>query len=113
MKLSKAVIGFFVGALTVGMAHAAHESKMKGSIQVPHESQKSYANLAQISLVEATNKALRNTPGKIISSGLENEDGFLVYAIKISTAQKDVKEVIVDAGNGQILASNDEDQDSE
>lgn len=113
MKFKKFLFGLGIGLLSAGIATAAHEEKITGSIKVSTGSQKNYAQMAKITLVQATDKALQNTPGKMISSGLENEDGFLVYSIKISTAKKEIKEVIVDAGDGQILAANEDDQDSE
>ena len=41
-------------------------------------------------------------PGTITSSGIENEDGKLVYGVTVKTAvgEQDVK---VDAGNGKVL----------
>ena len=59
-------------------------------------------SLARISLDEARRAALAQVPGTITSSGIENEDGNLVYGVTVKTAdgERDVK---VDAGNGKVL----------
>lgn len=61
------------------------------------------ANLAKIDLVQATTAAIHTVPGKAIDAELDEEDGNLVYDVEIVTGKGTV-EVIVDAGNGKVLA---------
>jgi uncharacterized membrane protein YkoI len=46
-------------------------------------------------------------PGSVLSEGLESEGGCLVWSIVLrSSGESTVPEVLVDAGNGRILAVN-------
>jgi uncharacterized membrane protein YkoI len=88
----------------------ASESKITSSIKLNNNKQShAYSKLAKITLNEAIQKAQEKFSGKVTSSLLENEEGYLVYAINIVNGSS-VKEVIIDAGNGSILSSESEDQ---
>ncbi len=58
--------------------------------------------LAKITIQQALQAAETTQQGKATSIELENEAGSLVYSVDIG-----LKEVIVDAGNGSILRTND------
>lgn len=85
------------------------EITIKGSIALPAEvagtelsdaqEQSQYQALAKITAAQASTAAQAKVPGKVLSVKLEEEDGFLVYEVKIGTM-----EVLVDAGNGQVLS---------
>lgn len=81
-----------------------HEAKVKGSISSKGVSQSEFPKLAKISAEKATIIAREKVPGSVLSVGLENEDGFLVYSVNIAGQKSGVHEIIVDAGNGKILA---------
>lgn len=68
------------------------------------------APLAKITPAEATTAALAAVPGTAGTATLENENGFIVYGITVTTP-KGVIDVKVDAGNGKVLAQ-DSDADS-
>lgn len=89
------------------------EDAISGSIAVPGEST-FLASLAKVSLVDAIQAAVKNTPGKAVSAELEDDDGFLVYSVDVVNEGK-VTEVTVDAGNKKILKTEiqgeDEDED--
>ncbi|TSA78600.1 PepSY domain-containing protein [Deinococcus detaillensis] len=84
------------------------EATIKGSIALPAEAagaevpdaqeQSQYQALAKISAAQASAAAQAKVPGAVNSVTLEDQDGFLVYAVKIGNM-----EVMVDAGNGQVL----------
>ncbi|MBV9385635.1 MAG: PepSY domain-containing protein [Chroococcidiopsidaceae cyanobacterium CP_BM_ER_R8_30] len=57
---------------------------------------------AQITLLQAIQTAETEQRGRATSTELETENSSLVYAVDIG-----LKEVIVDAGNGRILATED------
>jgi hypothetical protein len=67
--------------------------------------------LATVSRDDAEKIALdlfrRHTPGSVLSEGLESEGGCLVWSIALrSSSESTVPEVLIDAGNGRILAVN-------
>lgn len=64
--------------------------------------------LAKITAQQAQQAAQTSVGGQASKVELENEDGNLVYAVKIG--QQEVK---VDAGNGQVLYSENENQEDE
>jgi uncharacterized membrane protein YkoI len=116
------VAGTLAVALAVtGVAIAAREKgeekekkvEYRSSIQVSPklEDEKALAQKATISREEAVRIAQGAVKGKVIESGIENEDGNLVYNVEVKSGDE-TKEVIVDAGNGKVLAVNaDEDEE--
>jgi uncharacterized membrane protein YkoI len=73
------------------------------------------ANLAKINSTQATSAALAQVPGAVLKVELDNENGNLVYGVKVKTASNEVKDVKVDAGNGKVLqvGGDEEDDDKE
>ena len=62
------------------------------------------APLAKISADEASKAATTAVPGTAATPELEEEDGNVVYDVEIITADGKQVEVIIDAGNGKVLA---------
>ena len=60
------------------------------------------SGMAKITADQAEQAALAEVPGVVLETELENENGNVVYAVEIDTGSG-VKEVKVDAGNGNIL----------
>jgi len=58
---------------------------------------------AKISIQQAVNAAMSRDNGAVQRVELENEDGFLVYNVELVSADKKLREIKVDAGNGNIL----------
>lgn len=73
------------------------------------------AHLAKITSTQAISAALAQVPGTVLKVELDNEDGNLVYSVNVKTASNEVKDVKVDAGNGQVLqvGGDEEDEDKE
>ncbi|MGH2412658.1 MAG: PepSY domain-containing protein [Microcystaceae cyanobacterium] len=65
-------------------------------------------SLAKITPQQAQQAAEKAVEGKATSVQLENDDGNLVYAVKIA-----LKEVKVDAGNGRVLYVENANQENE
>lgn len=64
---------------------------------------------AKISQADAEAAALAGNPGtKVVKSELDNENGSLVYSVELDNGL----EVVVDAGNGAILATDKNDDGS-
>ncbi len=78
-----------------------------GTIPTKNVNKKEYVNLAKISLQDAIAAALEKSPGKAVDAELDSENGFLVYEVKIVSADKKVK-VRVDAGDKSILRVKEE-----
>lgn len=62
-----------------------------------------FQGLAKISQTDAETSALAKVQGTVVKTGLENENGYLVYAVSIKDAQGKIIEVKIDAGNGSVL----------
>ena len=109
--LTLATIMTAAGALTL----SAHEGKGEKGEKAPQyhssiqadkklESESALQKLAKITLEDAVRAAQGAAPGTVIESGIENEDGNVVYTVEMRSG-KSTTEVIVDAGNGKVLAT--------
>lgn len=87
------------------------EARIAGSIAIPSD-EAILAGMAGVTLVDAIGSAVKSTPGKAVSAELEDDDGFLVYAVDIVTADNRLVEVTVDAGNNMILRTEAEDEEN-
>ena len=65
--------------------------------------------LARIDRAAAEKAALGAVPGQVKETELENENGFVVYGVEIQGKDGRLHEVVVDAGNGKVLAQEMED----
>jgi len=73
------------------------------SIQVPPKTDEAtLASLAKITAEQAKAAALKKVLGTVVKTDLEDENGNLVYSVKIKTPTGK-QEAKVDAGNGQVL----------
>ncbi len=63
---------------------------------------KALANYAKITPKDAENAALAKVPGKVVKVSLDDENGYVVYSVEIST-NSGIKDIKIDAGNGQVL----------
>jgi hypothetical protein len=85
-----------------------HE-KINGTINLMDIMYQSIASKFNVSLPQAINtaeKTIRNGSYAMSANG-EEKDGFLVYSIIIGTPDMKFYKVIVDPGNGLVLASNE------
>jgi uncharacterized membrane protein YkoI len=110
---------------TKAQVEAQERVPYKSSIQVPHDSTAKhegrearkghkghnareraetarYQKLARITADQARSAALAKVPGTVKRVRLENEDGNLVYGVKVMTTAGR-REVKIDAGNGTVL----------
>lgn len=106
---------FGIGLIASSMAFAKmHDNELKviGSLQVSGIPQAGYPKLAKISAADATRIALTQVPGNVLSVGLENEDGFLIYAVEVIGNPSKRHEILIDAGNGKVLSSTSKNEQS-
>jgi uncharacterized membrane protein YkoI len=61
------------------------------------------AQLTRINMIQAQKTALTTAPGKIVESGLEIENGLLVYSFDIRGTSGGITEVQVNAKNGRVV----------
>ncbi len=88
------------------------EIKIKSSIQLPENTTEEVKNSSAKIGVEDVTKVIKNKSlGTIISVHLENENGNLVYKAEV-LKNNQITNIIVDAGDGKILASLVDKQDS-
>ena len=102
-----------LAVLVVGSTlHAADKPEKpapKGSIRPTGElTPTDLPALAKISFQQATVAALKAAPGSVLKAELEVEDGNLMYSFEIVGADQTITEVEIDAGNGQVLATEKE-----
>ncbi len=77
------------------------------------ENEAKYAAKAKVSLDDAVKAALQVVPGKVLEVELENEDGHLVYGVKIVKTDKQIADVEIDAETGKLLKQNNDDNDDD
>lgn len=87
------------------------EEKVVGSIATKGLSIADFPKTAKITSSQASRTATDAVSGNVLSIGLENEDGYLVYAVGVVNPSAGLHEIIVDAGTGKILAQQKKDKD--
>lgn len=70
-----------------------------------------FLSLAKIDRSQAEEAALKAVPGTVREAELGNENGYVVWDVKVAADSGSDQEVKVDAGNGQILAQEAEDNE--
>jgi hypothetical protein len=61
--------------------------------------------LAKVERVEAEEAALKEIPGEATWTEIEDENGYVVWVVDVTDIEGDRHEVMVDAGNAEVLAS--------
>lgn len=65
--------------------------------------------LATLTPQQAEQAALAAVPGSMVETDLDDENGWVVYSVEVNGADGTVTEVVIDAGNGAVLAQQAED----
>jgi hypothetical protein len=95
-------------------ASALPDEPTHGSIAVNKQASESdLAKLATFGQTQAIDAATRHTPGKVTETELTVENKFLVWEVKLVANNGTVSELYIDAGNGEVLAMEQEDEDDE
>lgn len=97
--------------VSINFAQADNAQAIKGTIPVTSQSEAEFPAMAKISLKQAMDNASKASSGKVLKAELEDEGGFLVYSIEVVTPDQKMKEMILDAGSGQVLASHEDKAD--
>ena len=78
-----------------------------------HESAGNLAKLATFGQAQAIEAATLHTPGKVTETELTVENKFLVWEVKSVADNGTATELYIDAGNGEVLAMEQEDEGDE
>lgn len=106
-----------IAALGTGAAFATGalnfpDEVKSSSIKLPRGIKKAQLDShAKIDRPQAEAAALAALPGQVVKARLDDENGYLVWQIDVRHA-KGVTEVAVDAGNGRVLAMEEEGDES-
>jgi len=94
--------------------HEDQHPSYTGSIAVPQDQKgqteqdesNTLASMAKITADQAKQAALAPFPGATVTKvELDNENGYLVYSVRLTDASGKAQEVKVDAGDGRVLAT--------
>ena len=90
------------------------DDSYKGSVSAPAHNEASLQKLAKIDQAAAEQAALKAVPGTVHETELETSDNsYVVYDIEVAGNDGKSHEVKVDAGNGEILHQDLEDEADE
>ena len=90
------------------------DDSYKGSVSAPAHNEASLQKLAKIDQAAAEQAALKAVPGTVHETELETSDNsYVVYDIEVAGNDGKSHEVKVDAGNGEILQQDLEDEADE
>ncbi len=95
--------GGVAGSILNGSAFAANSTNNSDEEVSDQQEQKQLEKKASISKQEAISSALKKVAGKATETELENEDGLLVYGVKVKDSNGQVQEVKVDAKTGNVI----------
>ncbi|GAA3823832.1 PepSY domain-containing protein [Cellulomonas soli] len=102
-------------------ADDAQDASVAGTVAAPEQAteqddtaeQAALTALADVTAEQAAATAVGAVPGTAGTPQLEDEDGWVVWSVVVTDAQGAATEVVVDAGNGQVLATQaDDDQET-
>ncbi len=115
MKAIRTLSGLVCAAIIISGAgiSGAGEMSYQSTIQVKDASKAEYAGMAKISLNAAVNAARKQIPGEVLRAELENENGSLVYGVEIASPDHSTVDVKIDAGNGKILKTAQDQNDNQ
>ncbi len=124
-KVLIAIAAAMVLLVGAGVAYAANsssdanaggdeEDSYKGSVSAPDQNDSSLQQLAKVDQAAAEQAALKAVPGTVHETELETSDnGYVVYDIEVAGDDGKNHEVKVDAGNGEVLHQDLEDEADE
>jgi uncharacterized membrane protein YkoI len=111
LALTAAMALLVVGGAAYAAESGDEEDTYRGSISAPGQGESSLQELTKTDQAAAEQAALKAVPGTVHETELETSDnGYVVYDIEIAGEDGKNHEVKVDAGNGEILHQDLEDE---
>jgi uncharacterized membrane protein YkoI len=111
LALAAAMALLVVGGAAYAAEGGDEEDTYRGSISAPGQDESSLQELAKPDQAAAEQAALEAVPGTVHETELETSDnGYVVYDIEVAGEDGKNHEVKVDAGNGEILHQDLEDE---
>lgn len=110
------------GAVRDSLDREDSDQPLAGTVQAPAEDDSltdaqedaALQALATVAPAQATDAATGAVAGSsAVSTQIEDEDGFVVYEVLVRTPDGALTEVVVDAGNGSVLAQEAEDDEDD
>ncbi|WLR52053.1 PepSY domain-containing protein [Bacillus tianshenii] len=105
-----------VGAGFAGVSLTKSSAASTQAVVQPEQSEEQEAarlqKEAKLTVAESEAIALKEVPGTVVDTELEDEDGIVVYGVEIETKDGTAKDVKIDAVTGKVLKidTNDEDE---
>jgi len=116
----KALIALSLGSILTGSCLAAQPgtnlekfpTEVKtGSVKLKDDSKQEIVSLAKITSSEAAAIAKKALPGTVVKTKLDDENDYLVWEVKLIDSKNQENKLMIDAGNGHILAVERDDED--
>ncbi|OAH57761.1 MULTISPECIES: PepSY domain-containing protein [Bacillaceae] len=89
------------------------ESEKEDGEENDKEEQKQLEKEATVTKEESIAIALKEVPGKVKDTELEDEDGVVVYTVDVIDDKGEEREIVVDAKSGKVLKVEIEEDDAE
>tara|TARA_R110000782_G_scaffold188367_10_gene278412 strand:+ start:5997 stop:6425 length:429 start_codon:yes stop_codon:yes gene_type:complete len=84
-----------------------------GSVKISNDDDVSMAKLATITSSEASRISSVAISGNVIETKLEDENGYLVWKVEMIDGNGHETELMIDAGNGRLLAAEEDEEDDD
>ena len=111
LALAAAMALLVVGGAAYAAEVGDEEDTYRGSISAPGQDESPLQELTKVDQAAAEQAALEAVPGMVHETELETSDnGYVVYDIEVAGEDGKNHEVKVDAGNGEILHQDLEDE---
>jgi uncharacterized membrane protein YkoI len=95
--------------LAAGLAFAAIGGAFAGDDDDHESAMRALEQGLALPLTDIIAKVARRVPGKVIEVELEDDDGTLVYDLKVLSPDGRLREIEVEAATGEILEIEDDD----
>ena len=97
-----------------GSVAAPPETEANDATENPGDDAAEAKRLEELAIIDqaaAEKAALGAVPGKVQQTELDNENGSVVYSVEIMGQDGKLREVVVDAGDGKVLAQGAEEDE--
>ena len=111
--IGSGALAILISSAGMSFANSGNSEIQNGTIRIQKQSEAEFPSMAKITMDQAVQNALASVEGQVLTTELEDENGFLVYGIEVVSADKSIVDVKVDAGSGKVLATDHDRADKE